>query len=532
MNDSIATPQPTLAKAGEHRPSADFGRTLPRLARLLRRPVLAFWLLVVTALGLGCISKHLAIGVAAFGCFYWCLRLERRHFDRLAMPPLVLFGFCHLLSSGIGLPLIWLGISFHKIMREGELNAIWLTQLAHAVAFPLLIVGYKLGRAGSPRFSLGTNEAKDRSTSRILSTMGWFLFAYYIITTAAGIATGSGDRSRIPEFLERGYGIWTWFRLFPRLNSLFFLLVPLMFARASNIGRLVLAVATGGALCFNFLSGSRSLLLLPVCLLIIGWWMFRPHSRRIIRHAGILALLAIPYIISVPFYRSTSAFADVRQTDWRARFSAIGDMFTSVRETQLGGTIQLTGESLHGVNDRKIFLGTPETLPHAGWQNIDRLETFWLPNIFAPEKKSLLDGNEIVQIYRPDDFVFGAGISFVADMFRRFGWTGVAVGPLVLGLLLGLIYRWAFHMQHGPYHLYGTLFILYGLTYFNSTPYLTLLETCWIWLWELPKHFLALVFLAAIASLLSRRSRKERSAVYRGKSFSVPQSSSVHFSNL
>ena len=489
-----------------------FNHALPFVARWLKRPVRVIIMLGLVAAGLATISRHLAIAMAALGCLYWCVRIERRHFDQLAMPPLVLFGFQHVLSNGLGLPLIWLGMSMHGIMREGEMQAIWQTQVAHAIAFPLLVVGYLLGRAGSPKFSLGENATERAGTFRILSMVGWFLLAYFIISTAGGVGTGASDRSRILEFLDRGFGVWSWFKLFPRLNSLFFLLAPLMFSRAGNLGRLVLGATIGGAFGFYLLSGSRSGLLLPVCFLFIGWWMFYPHSRRVFRYAGLVAALAVPYIVLVPFYRSTAAFGDSQQTDWRARLAAVDAILPFVRETELGGTLQLTGEGLHGLSDREIFLQTPETLPHVGWQNLDRLKTFWLPSIVSPDKASLLDGNEIVQGYRPNDFVFGAGISFTADMFRRFDWSGVAIGSLVLGIFLGFIYRLAFRAQRGRRRVFATIFVLYGITYLCSTPYLTLLETCWIWLWEMPKHLLVLFFLTAFASVLYRRSRSERIA--------------------
>lgn len=467
-------------------------------------------MLGMVAAGLSTISWHFAIAVAAFGCFYWCVCIDRRHLNQLLLPPLVVLGVNHLLSSGLGLPLIWLGISSYGNMYEGEMQAVGLVQVAHAIAFPILIFGYKLGRAGSPSFSLGQNAYELNSTLRILSRIGWLLLVYHVIESAGAVVTGSNDRSRILEFLDRGCGIWSWFNLFPRFIAIFYLLIPLMFSRAGKLGRIVLAVLICVKIGFGIVSGSRGALLLPICFLFTGWWMFFPHTRSIIRFAVLIAALMIPYIVFVPFYRSTENFANSQQINLLGRIGAISSGLAMLGGEEVSGVVQLTGESLHGVNDRQVFLKTPDEICHVGWENLDRLKTFWLPSLIAPEKKLLLDGNEIVQAYRPKDYVFGATISFTADMFRRFGWMGVVMGSLVIGIFHGRIYRFAFRMQRGPYRLYATLFVLYGISYLTSTPYMTMLETCWMWMWELPKHFLLLMFLAFISSQLSRRLVRKR----------------------
>ena len=495
------------------RGSLDFRRALPSIAWWLDHPVLTLTLLGAVAAWFATLSRHYAIGVAAFGCFYWCLRVERRHLEHLAFPPLVLFGFHHLLASGLGLPLICLGVSLHGFSREGEMDAIWLSQVAHAIAFPILTIGYKAGRIGSPPFSLGATTQIRERTQRILACLGWLLFIQYLIWRCAGIATGSSDRSRMQETMEQGFGIWSWFQLFPRLNAIFFLLVPLMYRKARGPGRIALVMAMGSILTLNLFSGSRSQVLGPVCFLLIGWWMVYPHVRWVIRLGPLAVLLVVPFILFTPFYRSTQAFADARELDISSRLAAIKEVSAVVNDSELGGIIQLSGEGLNGVSDREVFLKTPEEFPHVGWENVARLQAFWLPSILARTKASLLDGNDIVQGYKPDVVIFGATISFPADLFRRFGWKGVVWGPLVLGLVLGLLYRQAFRLQQGSWSIAGTLFILYGLTFFSSVPYTTLLETCWYWLWEMPKHMLALGGLTLVASSLCRQFDSKRNGV-------------------
>ena len=489
-----------------------FGRIFRSPARLIAHGwEVAFLLLVVGGAISTLTSPHLGIGLIALAECLLCLRIERRHLDHLIMAPLVLVGFHYALSNGFGMPLVWYGVS-HRFGATGEFDRLFfLAQCAHVVGFAGLMLGYWICRRGTPGFKLAPLDRQEPDkTRRILCLVGWALFLLYMIIFMAGYITGGSDRTRITEFGGSDFTAWSIFKMFPRFPIMYFVLLPLMFQMARMPVR-VLLFAMNGFLFFTFLiSGSRGQLLTPICLLLIGWWSFSQVSRRVVGFIIIMICLALPYIPLIALYRSTEAFENTSQGDWLGRIEAFGKIREGLAAWDPEGLIQLTGESLLGVDDPQIFRRSPEDIPFAGWENVERLKNFWLPTVLAPEKLHLLDMNDIVRKYRDSETLTGAGITFTADMYRRFGWQGIVLGNLILGAFLGAFYRVVFRWQRGRHPVVGTLIIVYFISYFTSTPYRTLLETCWIWLWEFPKHMIALAAIVMVAKSVVDDSGKDR----------------------
>lgn len=453
-------------------------------------------------------SPHIGIGATAFAYFLISLHLERQHLDRLIVPPLVLLGFNHLLSCGLGLPLYWYGVAY-RYDGYGLINRPILdTQICHAIAFPVLMFGYWLARRGAPSFDVPPLDP-DRPSRfyRLLNQVGWLLLLDYAVVFVAGWVTGGTDRSLESEFLVQGPTTWSLFNTLPRLQLMYFMFLPLMYRLARSRGRMILLVANGFLFTTFLISGSRGMLLTPVCLILIGAWMFWRVSRRVTGSLQLLALLVVPYVPLIALYRSTDAFMNSSETNIVGRLDAFSAIKQGLQVWDLDGLIQLTGESFYGLQDELIFARTPAEIPYAGWDNIGRLKLFWLPTQLAPAKKPLLDGNEIVARYMNDPDIHGSGISFSADMYRRFGWKGIIAGNFALGLFLGGFFRWVFRLRLSGHTIWMTLMVLYFLSYFTSTPYHTLLGTCWIWLWEFPKHLIALGFLVLVANSLENAVR-------------------------
>ena len=471
----------------------------------------AFGVLAIAAVVGTQVSPHLGIGFVALAQVLLCFRIERRHLDHLIMAPLVLVGFHHALSSGLGAPLVWYGVS-HRFGGDGEFDEpFFLMQCASVAGFGCLMLGYWIFRRGTPGFiPASLDRKKPDKTHRIFCMVGWTLFLHYMIIFIAGYVTGGSDRTRITEFGGSDFTAWSIFKMFPRFPIMYFVLLPLMFQMARMPVR-VLLFAMNGFLFFTFLiSGSRGQLLTPICLLLIGWWSFSQVSRRVVGFIIIMICLALPYIPLIALYRSTEAFENTSQGDWLGRIEAFGKIREGLAAWDPEGLIQLTGESLLGADDPQIFRRSPDDIPFAGWENVERLKNFWLPTVLAPEKLHLLDMNDIVRKYRDSETLTGAGITFTADMYRRFGWQGIVLGNLILGAFLGAFYRVVFRWQRGRHPVVGTLIIVYFISYFTSTPYRTLLETCWIWLWEFPKHMIALAAIVMVAKSVVDDSGKDR----------------------
>jgi hypothetical protein len=497
-------------------PSMHKGWAAGRFARIFRQPawlIAHAWSITLVLLLAGAAvsvlwSPHIGIAFTAFAYFLLCFRMEARHLDQFIVPPMVLIGFQHMMSCGLGLPMVWYGM-MHRYGGDGAFNEpIFLTQLCHAIGFPILMLGYHLFRKGATPFRLAPLDPQHPAKSyRLVALIGWFFLLHYMVLLVVGYVTGGTDRARENEFIKSGVTTWSLFNTLPRFPIMYFVLLPLMYRLTRTWGRIVL-IACNSFLFFTFITaGSRGALLTPICLMLVGWWSFCRVSRRVIIFMAIMVMLTLPYVPLIALYRSTDAFQNSRQGDWLARIAAFGEVRSAMGKWDLEGLIQLTGDSFLGVNDRLIFARTPSEIPYAGWQDIERLKLFWLPSQFAPDKKPLLDGNEIVSTYMDNQETSGSGISFSADMYRRFGWSGILAGNLCLGLFLGRFSRWVFRLQARHKELWAVLLLVYFTSYFTSTPFHSLLSTAWIWMWEFPKHLVVLYVLVLIAGDIDRTPR-------------------------
>lgn len=501
------SPEPAISIDSRCGCPSRFHALFPILSRAVDRP----WPVVagIGAIGMGLSfawSPHIGIATSAFAYLLLCLRIERRHLERLALPPLSLLGFNHLLSCGIGLPLYWYGMAYRH-HGGGATNQVLLkVQCCHALAFPLLMLGYYLAsRRRTPAFALPPLEAgRPARLYRVMSRVGWLLLVDYAVVFIAGWITGGTDRSREAEFLAQARSVWTVFNSLPRLQYIYFLVLPLTYRLAGRIGRFLLLAANAFWLGTFLLSGSRGQLVIPAGLILIGSWMFWELPPWFIRAIKVVAILIIPYVPLIALYRSTGAFMNSRESSFSSRIAAFAGIKSALRAWDVDGLIQVTGESFWGTNDEKIFAATPEDIPYAGWADIGRLKLFWLPTQLAPGKRPLLDGNEIVAYYMNDPTIHGSGITFSADMYRRFGWTGVIAGNLLLGLCLGRFFSLVFGLRLRGQTVWMLVVVLFSLTYITSVPYHTLLSTCWIWLWEFPKHMVAMILLVFVAAALDR----------------------------
>jgi hypothetical protein len=126
-----------------------------------------------------------------------------------------------------------------------------------------------------------------------------------------------------------------------------------------------------------------------------------------------------------------------------------------------------------------------------GLENISRLSNLFIPSFINPQKDSLLDMDEIVKELTNDPTAHGCCISFVGDLFRRFGIAGVVGGSFMMGLFLKIIEIILLRINNAFYLLYNFMFILY----FPGIPFRSFLESIWIWFYEIPKYCTAFLII-------------------------------------
>jgi hypothetical protein len=264
-----------------------------------------------------------------------------------------------------------------------------------------------------------------------------------------------------------------------------------------------------------YASGSRGLVLYPVLLLVCGAYFFVDRPRfRPERWAPILAVCFVVYIYAVEVFRNTEQFQNSRISDLGARLAAtkeIGRVSAERRDFALA-----TGSALIAVSDEIVYDMTPRVVPFAGGADIlPALPWTWVPHALAPHKPLIWDANEVVAGYTSvrNERSY-ASISLTADLYRRFGWLGVAPGQFLFGLMYGAFIRWILY-YFSRISVVGGVTLIAFVTAGLQAPFAsTVLQTWWIWAYDLPKHLLPLV---CITWLLGRGTDRGLDAYWANK---------------
>lgn len=163
-----------------------------------------------------------------------------------------------------------------------------------------------------------------------------------------------------------------------------------------------------------------------------------------------------------------------------------------------------------GVADRIVYEKTPSEIPHAGFENFDRILYVWIPKFFMRDKPYLQDGNDIVVGYTGVFHKRSAStISLLADLYRRFSIPGILLGAPLAALVSALFTRWVFRVLLLRDALLGIVLLQLLLSGFHLEFWGTVLGSSFDWLYAIPKH-LVLVFLLVVGSRIMTGSYTRR----------------------
>ena len=472
---------------------------MPHVASIIDSVVIGFFCALLMSMLLAFFSINLALSPLCLWIVLLAYRIEWQLVDRLVLPPLSLIVLPPAVGLGIGVPLYLWGLNI--TYSYGLL----VMQVTFLVSMPLLFIGYRVARGKveldwSPQ---NTAYIFDAHASSLL-TFAWFLFAFDLTRIAIGWRTGNLDRGFAgDEALDNGLSMWTLISIFARWGNLWFFLLPLMWRYTAHIGRLIIICG----LCFYsliaFASGSRGLLIYPAIFFISGSFFFIDRPRiRVERWIPFAIALCMVYIYIMDVYRNTAGFQNTRLTDISARLSATYAISHGLEERE--DFSLTTGRALIGVADEIVYEMTPSTIPFAGASDIlPAVLWTWVPQRLAPSKPMLWDSNEVVVYYTGSrsDRSYSA-ISLTADLYRRFGWAGIPIGWFLMGCVFGLAVRGVLYVYKYISIIAGVGLIVFmtgGVSSGNYTS--TVLQTWWIWAYDLPKH---LVPLGVIIFLIGR----------------------------
>jgi hypothetical protein len=453
------------------------------------------WLLLpvflFVALLLSTLSIHYALSVMCVWLAVLCFWVDRRHLEFCLFTPLQPLAVVLLMSLGLGVSMVVIDSD------EKYVKGLFWMQMLGLLTFPLFMLGYALMMKRVPAFVF-PQRTTNATFTRSLVYVGWICLIYELGKVVVGVVTGTMDRGYGGDFiLEQRFGWWSAFGVFPRIQTLGFLMAPLIWRESRGPGKPAVAVTVGIILFIHFVAASRGSVVFPLFILIAGCYMCWAGKRLKYERLVLLGVVAIaPFLTFMAHYRSTEAFREVPLKNLFLKLATMKEGLARKREmeAQFGDRFAESGRSLIGVADFLVYEMTPDSVPHEGSGRLENLIWVFVPAMFSSgPRPNLWDGYEIVGTYTGVMLERTAiGITFPADLYRRWGWTAVPFGLLIYGVFYGAIFRYVYTLYMKRNALLG--FLVCGLlfNFFIAWFWTTILSMSWLWLYDMPKH-LALI---------------------------------------
>jgi hypothetical protein len=501
-----AVPLSQRYKAGRPAEASRFASLFPIAARVVFHPGAVLGATLVGAVVAAIFSLHYAASVILLGLIALIVGRERRFLDVLLLPPNLLAARGVLMGGVVGCAYIASG------MADGDSRALLAVQAA--MMYWLVVSGVMNGVCLSGIPGIRMPWASKRfivECLRPLSLVAFAILSLELLRQLVGIATGALDRGIYgDEAARQAFGIWTYFSIFPRLTATCTFLAPVIW----RVSRGPLRIVGFGMVALLFViglsTGSRGLFLTPLVFLVAGIYFFIPMRRVPLETIMGMSVVALaPLVLLMAAYRSTDEFRQTPGWDVAERVKgfarAAGQSGETLDErTDAERNRFQFGTQMLGVADRIVYERTPSDVPHAGWENVDRVLYVWIPKFFMRDKPYLQDGNDIVVGYTG---VFhkrsAATISPSADLFRRFGIPGILFGVPVAALITALFTRWVFRVLLFRDALLGIVLLQLLVSAFHQEWWGTLLSSSFDWLYAIPKHLIFIYLLVTAVRIIT-----------------------------
>jgi hypothetical protein len=500
----------TRSKTAPLRPHR-FELWLPRLSVLVKNPVATGVCSLILGFCLSVWSLHWALAPACLYVVLIALRLEWEILRRVSLPPLLVLFFFPAIGAGVGIPVV--------VSDSGdELDLGFLTcQLTFIAGAVLVMAGYRLVL---PRFRADwfpeVSEYVFRQSRTQVLFVGYLLMIYDLTRLMLGLVTGGLDRGYAGEALigAQNVGTWNLIGIFARWSNVWFFFLPAMWKWSGLWSRILLGLVLIGYFGIAIASGSRGLLFYPVVIYLGGIFFFVDLPRfRPERWLFPSFLVGVALIYFLDVYRNSEGFRESKLTDLPTRLVAARE----VRAEALGRAdfASTVGMALVANSDQIVYSLTPSSVPFCGGEDIlPAMLWTWVPHIVSADRPVLWDSNEIVVSYTGVRHERSwASVTLAADLYRRFGWLGVAVGLFIFGMIYGAFVRGVFWILLKKSVIVGVVLVGFLIAGVQARFSSSVLQTWWIWAYDLPKHLVpVLVFVifskaGGVANLSSRLSR-------------------------
>lgn len=467
---------------------------LPLLSLMVLNPWISLGFAIVLALSLTAFSVHFGLGILIIWTAIYAFYLERRTLDRVLLTPFGVVTAWEAIGLGVGVSMI---VFQAKGMTDPGMLKM---QIVYLLMFPIMYCAYRLGFGpGRKMIFPDKNPRFEVEVIQPLITVGWIMFFWRLVQLTIFAATGAEDRGDFGmNAREENFGFSTYFNLFPRLSSMGFFLLPLVFSRTQIFGKWILTVGMSYYMILAFATGARGNVFFPLLFIMVGLFLFR--VLRIIKidvTAIVVSVAIFPMVIFMDHFRNTDAYKSTRTMDLKNRLSAITEAKARSSEYastgEEGANTVILGHALVGVMDATVYEMTPSPIPHAGAENFSAVLYTWVPYFLYRDRPILYDANQVLIDYTGGVFTrTGKALTLSADLYRRFGWIGIPFGVAAAFWVYGRFCGWCYRIYFEKNAFLGILLILFTFSFFQARPFSTSLTTWWIFFYEIPKH---LVFL-------------------------------------
>jgi hypothetical protein len=463
------------------------------------------WALVLASLaavtGVILSLMHLELiggAVAVAGLFPVAVAVDGILMQGLLLGPCTVTAIVHLLGYSVG-PLgqyYWSTLGVTSYVPMGMAMAQWGAFVGLLSYLTLFVIVFEV--ASRIRLERDRRPPDSQST---WDTFGIMLLALAAAMVAFGYATGATRRIGFPGAAALSpliVGIAT--ALTP-VHQIVFFFLAFSAAKHRSLWRASLWFLSLGLYGLFFsLEGSRGTILTAVMYSSLGLVYGGVSRRAVLAGLALTVALSLPILAVVTEYRAYPTY----NASYAQGFGARIKQFIRAGRNYFGGSTSTPGGVMDGYfagmaafTVDRVMLLTPETIPYAGFENLERARLIWTPRFINPDKDMILDGNEMSLRYgvgEPD-----TGTSYylptVGEGYRRFGWAGIPLLYALAAVLYGSVAGFAWRRRGRREWAMILLFVTLGAAGAWSS---TLLSLAYWAGWVFPKFVICFLALGAI----------------------------------
>lgn len=236
----------------------------------------------------------------------------------------------------------------------------------------------------------------------------------------------------------------------------------------SRVALVLIGLLVPMTMAFNFLTGSKRLVLTPPALVAMTWIVMQRRIRFRWIAAGLLALVMLypvsQYWRDVVLVQNTRSAADILRNPGPALSRTLGFVSSAKSFDYLGEGLERTGKRLDSVGHAAVILrDTPSVSPFQNGRTLALIPLAFVPRVIWPDKPTITIGQWITESYRVGGERIDSriGPSWIGEFYLNFGTLGVVGGMFVMGFLLRTVHSTLFHPGASTPMVVAAVIVLY-----------------------------------------------------------------------